>query len=88
MSKKEARVAADLHLQQQVGEISELREQVKIELVPGRDKVRSISYICDFVYRDKEGTVRYLDAKGVRTEVFTIKAKLCYLLLGITVEEC
>ena len=86
-SKKEADVAMKLQALERRGKITDLKEQVRIELVPGRDGVRSVTYWADFTYDDEDGKYHVLDAKGVRTTAYKIKKRLAYLLLGITIEE-
>ena len=60
-SRKEHRRANELKLLQKAGIISNLREQVRYELIPAQyDKQgklieRSCSYVADFVYTDKYG---------------------------------
>ena len=86
MSKKEANDAAGFSALARAGKIQDFREQVKFILVPGKEKVRAITYIADFTYWDENG-YHVCDSKGYRTEVYRIKRKLMYLLHGITVEE-
>ena len=78
---------------QRCGLISELREQVRFELIPaqfdasGHCLERSCSYIADFVYLDKNGVQVVEDTKGVRTDVYRIKRKLMLLKYGISIHE-
>lgn len=61
--------------------VSDVKRQVKFELIPKTHKFRSVSYIADFVYiRDGEEVIE--DVKGVETEVFKIKRKLFYYKYG------
>jgi len=85
-SKKESRVAEELKLLERAGKIRDLREQVPFVLVPGRNKVRPITYIADFTYIDNEIPV-VADAKGMKTPVYNLKKKLMYLLCGIEITE-
>jgi len=84
-SKKEARRAAELDLLQKCGEISELQEQVKYELLPKQGKERPVCYIADFVYRNRAGLLIVEDTKGVKTDVFVIKRKMMLFFHGISV---
>lgn len=74
------------------GEISNLRRQVRFELIPSqRDPstgkaIRACEYIADFVY-DSNGVQVVEDAKGFRTEVYKIKRKLMLQVYGIWVRE-
>jgi hypothetical protein len=86
-SKHEASEAAKLAALERGGKIKELKEQVRIVLVPGDGKLRAITYIADFTYVDLDGKLHVLDAKGFKTQVYRLKKRLCALLLGITIEE-
>lgn len=87
-SKHEADVAAKLWALQKCGGIRELQEQVRFELVAGRDGVRGVSYVADFVYLDQEDVKHVLDAKGYKwNSTYRAKKRMMYLLLGITIEE-
>ena len=86
-SKHEYYVASKLKVLEYGGIIWNLQEQVRFTLLEGRDKIRSIVYIADFVYSDKNGE-HVCDAKGYRKNaVYLLKKKMMYLLLGIKVEE-
>ncbi len=85
------------------GQISNLREQVRFELIPaqygecGKDfkgktvKVlleRACSYVADFVYYDNDsGQTVVEDTKGVRTKEYVIKRKLMLQKYGIRIKE-
>jgi hypothetical protein len=89
-SKHEMQVAGDLAALERAGKIKELREQVRIVLVPKNGKLRAITYIADFQYRDPDGTLHTLDAKGgctAKLPVYRLKKCLAAHLLGITIEE-
>jgi len=83
----EANEAAKLWALQRAGKIKDLEEQVRIVLVPKNGKLRAITYIADFVYRDLEGFTHVCDVKGFKTQVYRLKKKLAAHLLGITIEE-
>lgn len=84
----EAQVAAKLWALQKAGMIRELQEQVRFELVAGRDGVLGVSYVADFVYLDLEGVKHVLDAKGYKwNRMYRAKKRMMFLLLGITIEE-
>lgn len=85
-SKRESKRALDLSLLEKLGEISELREQVRYELVPKQDGERAVNYTADFVYVEKGQTV-VEDSKGFRTQVFIIKRKLMLFRHGIKIKE-
>lgn len=86
-SKHEAAEAAKLGALERCGRIRNLEFQVPLVLVEGRDGVRSVTWIADFRYEDLDGTVHWLDAKGMKTQVYKIKKRLAYLLCGVTIEE-
>lgn len=68
-SKAEARYAQGLALQQRAGELLFWLEQVPVPL-PGKTK-----YVVDFVEFWANGTVRFVDVKGVQTETFRLKKR-------------
>lgn len=92
-SRKEHRRANELKLLQKAGIISNLREQVRYELIPAQyDKQgklieRSCSYVADFVYTEKNGETIVEDAKGMRTDVYRIKRKLMLHVHGVKIIE-
>ncbi len=81
-SKKEARRFTQLRLLERVGEISDLKTQVKFVLIPAQrepDTVgarggvkkgklieRECAYIADFVYKDNQGETVVEDVKGYK----------------------
>lgn len=80
-SKREMYRYIRLELLEKEGEIKNLRRQVKFELSPKYinglgENVRSIDYIADFVYEDKNGKVIIEDTKGYRTPEYKLKRKL------------
>lgn len=91
-SKREATRWQELELLQLAGRITDLRRQVKFELIPAqRDEnkkaIRAVNYIADFVYTDAAGRQIVEDSKGFRTKEFIIKSKLMLQRYGITVRE-
>ncbi len=87
-SKKEARRAEALKVLETAGEISELREQVKVELIPKQDGERACHWIADFVYIDNNtGEEIWEDCKGFRTDVYKIKRKLFQYRYGKKILE-
>jgi hypothetical protein len=94
-SKKEAKRWLELNLLQRAGEISELQRQVPFELIPpqyidGKCVERSVKYVADFVYTDKNGSRVVEDTKSPATRKnkdYIIKRKLMLWLRGIKVEE-
>lgn len=76
-----------LHARQRCGVISNLRRQVKYELVPKvkfRSEARAkpaIRYYADFVYDDEWGAEVIEDAKGRVTKDYRLKKHLMKALL-------
>lgn len=90
-SKKEMNYYKELKVKEAEGLISELELQKRFILqegyiINGR-KVRPLSYICDFSYKDAQGIIHIIDVKGFRTEVYKIKKKLFEYKYGIEIEE-
>ena len=85
-SEKEARRWATLKLMERAGLISDLRRQVKLELIPRQGEERAVNYIADFVYTEKGKTV-YEDCKGYKTDVYIMKRKMAKYLLHIDIKE-
>ena len=79
-SQKEANRYLQLKDWQDEGIISNLRTQVKYELQPkyriGIKPIRSITYIADFVYNDRNGNEIVEDVKGFKTEIYKLKKKM------------
>lgn len=90
-SKKEYERYIFLAALQEAGVISNLRRQVKYELIPsqkvnGKVVERACSYIADFVY-ERDGELVVEDTKGVRTDKYIIKRKLMLFVHGIQIHE-
>ncbi len=86
-SKREAKRAQELKLLAQVGEITDLREQVPFELIPKQIGERACKYVSDFVYRDHNGVTVVEDVKGFRDPVYRLKRKLMLQVHGIRIRE-
>jgi len=73
-----------LHLKQQVTErqILGFERQKRMLLQEGfsvegvKGKIRPIFYVVDFIVTENDGTLTYIDVKGVETDVFKLKKKL------------
>lgn len=100
-SRKEHRRAETLRILERAGAISDLREQVRYELIPsqygecgldfkGRVKrvllERPVHYVADFVYI-QDGKTVVEDTKGFRTPDYIIKRKLMLYRYGIRIKE-
>ena len=91
-SKKEMRRFQQLELLQCAGKIKNLCCQVTYDLLPttriGGQTQRKTTYTADFVYWDIEKDCEVIeDAKGMRTDVYKIKRKLMWEILGKEVIE-
>ena len=91
-SMKEANRYSELVLLQRAHKISDLRTQVKFELIPtqrdanGNLIENECYYKADFVYTQNGQTV-VEDVKGKPTDVYIIKRKLMLYRYGIRIKE-
>lgn len=86
-SKAESMRAHDLRIMQRIGVISDLKEQVRFELIPKQDGERAVTYVADFTYLDEKGALIVEDKKGFRTPEYILKRKLMLYRHGIRVLE-
>jgi hypothetical protein len=89
-SKKEARRGVTLAMMQKIGVISNLREQVRYEVIPKQQGERATAYIADFVYTDERGETVVEDVKSEVTRklpAYIMKRKLMLLVHGIKIIE-
>ena len=77
----------ELRILERAGKISDLKRQVKSELIPKQDGERACNYVADFVYIDADGNTVVEDTKGVRTDAYRIKKKLMLWVHGIRIKE-
>jgi len=77
----------ELRILERAGKISDLKRQVKYELIPKQDGERACNYVADFVYIDADGNTVVEDTKGVRTDAYRIKKKLMLWVHGIKIKE-
>ena len=88
---KEANRWRQLKLMEKAGLITDLKRQVKHELIPaqyinGRCAERAVTYTSDFEY-DTDGGHTVEDVKGMRTKEYVIKRKLMLYIHGIRITE-
>lgn len=82
-----------LKAMEQAGEITNLRLQVPIYVLPpqrgedGKVIERGVKYVADFVYNDKDGKCVVEDAKGAKTADYIIKRKLVLKVYKIKIRE-
>lgn len=92
-SRKELQRYLELRLLERSGQITDLKRQVKFELIPaqkgpkGKCLERAVTYIADFVYQDENGRTVVEDTKGIKTKEYVIKRKLLLWRYGIRIEE-
>lgn len=86
-SKKEFIRWCELRILERAGKISDLKRQVKYELIPKQVGERACTYVADFVYIDSDGNTVVEDTKGVRTDAYKIKRKLMLEKFGIRIKE-
>jgi hypothetical protein len=79
-SKKEANYYLDLKLRVKAGEILFFLRQVPLHLTGG------VKLVVDFQEFHVDGTVHFVDTKGVQTESFKAKKKQAEFLYPITIE--
>lgn len=90
-SMKEYRRFCELRLLERAGQVTDLRRQVKFELIPaqrvdGKVVERACGYVADFVYTEN-GQQVVEDAKGMRTQEYRLKRKLMLWVHGIRIRE-
>ncbi len=90
-SVKEYRRFCELRLLERAGAVTDLRRQVKFELLPaqridGKVVERACSYVADFVYTE-DGQQVVEDTKGMRTQEYRLKRKLMLYIHGIRIRE-
>lgn len=91
-SRLEARRWLYLQDRQRRGHISNLRRQVRYQLLPGEklpdgSTLRPVTYVADFVYDHPDGHQTVEDAKGVRTQVYKLKRHLMWHIHQIIIHE-
>jgi hypothetical protein len=95
-SKAEANYAASLELRKRAGEVLFWLEQVPMKLIGktsprktkrGTNKNGSdIKYVVDFVVFETGGDVRFVDVKGVDTDMSRLKRAQVEALYPVTIE--
>lgn len=89
-SKREADRYLVLKSMEEDGTIEDLRRQVRYELVPAFDvdgkHYRPVYYVADFVYRENGHEV-IEDVKGMKTDVYRLKAKLVAYRYEMNIRE-
>jgi len=83
----ESNRAVELEWMLKLGKISDLKYQVRFEIIPKQIGERAAYYIADFTYIDEEGRYVVEDSKGHRTADYRLKRKLLLLVHGIRILE-
>lgn len=91
-SVKEYRRFCELSLLVKAGKVTDLKRQVKFELIPsqridGKVVERPVTYIADFVYENEKGRVVVEDTKGMKTKDYILKRKMMLYFHGIRIQE-
>jgi hypothetical protein len=94
-STKEGNRYTKLKALEKLGAIRDLKLQVPFELQPpfsfGKKRIQSIKYIADFTYykADRDGNKVFIveDAKGDRTDLYKLKAKMFLFKYGFAITE-
>jgi hypothetical protein len=92
-SRKEAYRYQELRVLLAKGEITDLRRQVQYQLIPSQRDVlghvieRPVTYVADFVYKDRDGNEVVEDVKGMKTREYVLKRKMMLYIKGIRVKE-
>lgn len=80
-SKKEAHFYENLKIRKLAGEIVFFLRQVPFHL-PG-----NVRYIVDFMTFNADGTVKFIDCKGMKTPLYIAKKKMVEAEYPIEIEE-
>lgn len=88
LSKKEAKRFYQLRMLLEIGEISDLKQQVRYVLLTSEIKGRQgeLAYIADFVYM-RGGVEVVEDVKGMQTQIYLRKKRLMQKIHNITILE-
>ena len=79
-SRKEAKYYMELKLRQRAGEVLFFLRQVPFHLTG------DIKYVCDFQVFLTDGTVEFVDVKGMETDMFKLKKKQVEALYPIEIK--
>ncbi len=80
-SKKEGRYYSDLKIRVAAGEVIFFLRQVPFHLPGG------VTYRVDFQEFHSNGTVHFIDVKGMKTEMYIAKKKMVEAIYPIEIEE-
>lgn len=80
-SRKEAKFYENLKLRRLAGEIVFFLRQVPLHLAGG------VRYVVDFLTFNSDGSVHFVDVKGMRTALYIAKKKMVEAEYPILIEE-
>lgn len=80
-SKKEAAYYSELLIRIKIGEVLFFLRQTPFHLPGG------VKYVCDFTEFHSDGTVWFVDVKGMRTPTYKAKKKMVEALYPIEITE-
>lgn len=80
-SKREARTYETLKLKKLAGEVLFFLRQVPFHL-PGE-----VRYVVDFVTFNADGSVHFIDSKGMKTPLYVAKKRIVESIYPIQIEE-
>lgn len=85
-SKLESKYAQELDFRIDAGEVKKWDRQVKIPLAVNGNHITN--YYCDFRVELADGTIQYVETKGVKTAAFILKWNLLLALKDEILEPC
>ncbi len=80
-SKKEAKYYSELKLRQKSGEVLFFLRQTPFHLPGG------VKYVCDFTEFLSDGSVQFVDVKGMKTDMYVVKKKIVEAIFPIEITE-
>lgn len=86
-SKKEARYFRELKARVSMGEVRYFLRQVPFDLAGVTDRGTPIRYRVDFMEILKDGSIRYIDVKGFRSQVYKLKRRMVEAAYPVRIEE-
>ena len=90
-SKKEAARYQELKMLEKAGKINGLETQVRYTLSPKDELGRSVMYVADFGYYEKNHAKAWVwiveDVKGFKTAVYKLKRRMIFSVFGILIRE-
>lgn len=83
-SKKEGQYYLTLKAREKAGDIKGFTMQVPFPVTKEGKKIR---YFLDFMISNNDGSVEYVDTKGVKTALYKLKKQLVKEIYGIDIKE-